>query len=323
MNAFFVAFNAVIPIFLIIILGYLVKRMGIINESFVSQATKFVFRVSLPTLVFSKVASIDLKRDFELSQIYLLVFCAGAIFVGFLVARLFAFKVMKLGMNERGNVAGTFIQGAFRTNYLIIGYPVLLNLFGDDVIISMALVTLVVIPMFNILSIIALTPPNQHTGLDKYKNILLNIVGNPLIISIGLGFVSAAFSIRFPAFIDSSINMIAGLATPLALVAIGAFFHFDGLKKTLKEAIGAISLKLLLMPIMMTIAAYLFNLEAMNIIVIAVLFGGPTAVSSFAMSSELGGDSVLAGNIVILSSALCVISYMTIITVWLSILGLA
>ncbi len=323
MSAFQVAFNAVVPIFLMIMLGYGVKRIGIVNDSFVNQVTKFVFRISLPMMVFSKVASIDLSHGFLISQIKLMIFCAIAILLAYFIAKLAARTFIKESVNQRGYVVGSFIQGAFRTNYLIIGYPVLLNLFGDEVVINMALITLVVIPMFNTLAIIALSPPDKHTGLKKYKEIILNIVKNPLIIAIELGFLSAAINITYPSVINSFISMTASMATPLALVAIGAFFHFDGIKETLSNTLVAISIKLLILPLIMTTAAYLVGLEPMNIILVGVLFGGPTAVSSFAMSSELGGDPVLAGNIIIISSALCVITYMTIITIWLSILGLA
>jgi len=120
----------------------------------------------------------------------------------------------------------------------------------------------------------------------------------------------SAFEISFdavvPIYFDTFVSMTGDLATPLALVAI-----------------GAVTLKLIIIPIIMTIAAYVLGFSGMNIILIGVLFGGPAAVSSFAMSSEMGGDAVLSGNIVILSSGLCVISYMLIITTWLSILGIA
>lgn len=323
MSAFTVAFNAVIPIFLMIVLGFGVKKLGYINQDFVSQASKFVFRICLPILVFRKVASIELHQSFELSQIYLMLFCVVSIFLAFFISKGVSKIGLKEDMSERGYVVGAFIQGSFRSNYLIIGYPVLLNLFGDAVVVNMALVTLVVIPMFNVLSIVALTPPDEHNGFDKYKKILLNVVKNPLIISIVLGFSAAAIGIKLPTAVDSFLAMAAGLATPLALVAIGAFFHFDGFKETIRPALLSALVKLIILPVIMTTAAYLAGLEPMNIILVGILFGGPTAVSSFAMSSELGGDPVVSGNIVILSSALCVVTYMTIITFWLTVLNMA
>ncbi len=323
MSAFEISFNAVVPIFLMMILGFIAKKLKIIGPEFVAQATKFVFRVSLPAMVFSKVASIDLSTGIEISQLYLMIFCAVGITLAFLISKLVSKVFIKEIMNERGYVPGAFMQGAFRCNYMIVGYPVLLNLFGDAIVVNMALVTLVVIPTFNIISIIALTPPNTHNSIKKYTTILMNVVKNPLIIGIVLGFVSSFMKIEYPTAFQNFVNMTGNLATPLALVAIGAFFHFDHFKDTLKEVVGAVSLKLIVFPILMSAIAYFIGFSPMNIILIGVLFGGPTAVSSFAMSSEMGGDSVLSGNIVILSSGLCVISYMIIITTWISILGIA
>ena len=322
MSAFETSFNAVVPIFLMMIIGFTAKKLKFIGPEFVTQATKFVFRISLPAMIFSKVAAIDLSTGIELSQLYLMVFCGVGVFVAYLISKLVAKIYLKEAINNRGYVAGAFMQGAFRSNYMIIGYPVLLNLFGDDIIVNMALVTLVVIPAFNVISIIALTQPNQHASSKKYITILINVAKNPLIIGIILGFVSSYLKVDYPLYIDSFITMTGNLAPPLALVAIGAFFHFDDFKDTLKNVLGVVTLKLVLIPILMTGLAYLLGFSDMNIILIAVLFGGPSAVSSFAMSSEMGGDAVLSGNIVILTSGLCVISYVAIISIWISILGI-
>lgn len=323
MSAFAISFNAVVPIFLMMILGFIAKKLKFIGPEFVSQSTKFVFRISLPAMVFSKVAGIDLSRGIEISQLYLMIFCAVGIFVAFLISKITAKFFIKETVNERGYVSGAFMQGAFRCNYMIIGYPVLLNLFGDDIVVNMALVTLAVIPSFNIISIIALTPPNQQASYKKYTAILINVIKNPLIIGIVLGFISSYLKIDYPSYIDSFVTMTGNLATPLALVAIGAFFHFDDFKDTLVNVIGSVTLKLVVIPIIMTTAAFLLGFSPMNIILISVLFGGPAAVSSFAMSSEMGGDAVLSGNIVILSSGLCVVSLVIIISTWISILGIA
>ena len=326
MSAFHVAWNAVVPIFLVMGSGYAAKKLGMFGDEFVNQASRFVFKVSLPALVFSKVASINLAASFDGSQIYLMVFCAVTFVAGYIITRLACRFVIKDAFNERGYVTGAFIQGSVRSNYIIIGYPVLLNLFGDAIIVNMALVTLVFIPLINILAIIALTPPNQHTGFKKYRELIKNILTNPMIIAICFGFLSAALGFNldtdYPLFLSSFIRMNANLATPLALVAIGAFFRFDGLRETLNLTVTAAFIKLFALPVIMTALAFLSGFEPMNIILISVLFGGPAAVSSFTLSNELGGDPVLAGNIIILSSALSVISLIAMITFWLSFFGL-
>jgi hypothetical protein len=325
MNPLEVAFNAVVPIFLLIALGYIARKVGVIGTEFVNQASRFVFRISLPMLIFSKVAAIDLSNEFDTSQIVLMVFCAVAVAIGYFLSKIVGGILIKEPNNSRGYVLGAFIQGGFRSNYLIVGYPVMFNLYGDEIALSVALLTLVVIPTANILSIIALTPNNQNSGIEKFKEIVMNIVKNPLIIAIGLAFLSMAagfeFSQDYPSVLTQFIRMTAGLATPLGLVAIGAFFRFDGFREMIKPTIVATGVKLILMPLIISVLAYLIGMEPMNIILVSVLLGGPAAISSFAMCNEMGGDTLLAGNIIILSSASCVVSYIAMITILLSILN--
>ncbi|WP_461205696.1 AEC family transporter [Clostridium sp. DL1XJH146] len=325
MNPFQIAFNAVMPIFFMIILGYVAKVLGIIKKDFGDQASRLVFRIFLPTMIFTKVANIDLKSSFSTTQLKLLLFTAVAIWGAYYLTKLIFLLFLKEKSREGVNVLGTCIQGGFRTNYLIIGYPILFNLYGDAVVANIALLTLVAIPSFNILSILALTSNDKKNDSGSYKKIIFNIIKNPLIIGIVLGFISSALGLKFdedyPVFLVNVLNMASSLATPLGLIAIGAFFHFEGFKKSLTLTMVVVSIKLIIIPMIASFAAYLLGFDIMNIVLIIVLLGGPTAVSSFAMGNELGGDPVLAGNIVIMSSGLCVITLLPIITFWMSVLG--
>lgn len=325
MSPFFTSLNAVTPIFLMMMLGFGLKKWDIVNEHFISQATKFVFRISLPALVFMKISSIDLAEQIDLNLAYVMLFSGVGIFLSFLSAGILGKFLQRSydkknqgSLSERGYFLGSFVQGAFRGNYLIVGYPILLNLYGDSIVVDMALVTLVVIPCFNIFSIIALTPPSNTSTKNSYFDMIVSIFKNPLIIGILLGFVSAYLSLNYPPFLDSFITMTADLSTPLALLAIGGFFHFDGLKSTFKHASIATFFKLILLPMFFTTIAYFLGFRGSDLMIILVLFGGPTAVSSFAMSTEMGGDNVLSGNIVIMTSGLCVLSYVLTMTFWLS-----
>ena len=319
MNPFFVAFNAVAPIFAMILLGFFAKKMKFIGEAFVNQAMKFVFRISLPIMIYLKILAIDMDNGLTGDQISLMLLCGIGALVGYAMARAISVFVLDSPMSERGHARGAFMQGSFRSNYILIGYPVLLNLYGDDIVVRMALVTLVIIPMFNILTIMAMTPIGSHRSLNEYRRVVTNILKNPLIIAVILGFISARADLTYPTFIMNFLNTAGSMATPLALVAIGAFFHFDGLRVTLKPTLMAALIKLLVLPMVVTVPAYLLGFGELDVVLICVLLGGPTAVSSFAMSKEMGGDAVLSGNIVILTSALCMLTYVTMIAGWLQV----
>jgi predicted permease len=325
MNAFEIAINAVFPVFMMIALGYFARVFGVVGDSFVNQATRFVFRISLPILVFIKVAAIDINKSFDQSKIGLMLFCIVVLIIGYYLSKLIASLVIKEPINERGNAKGAFMQGSFRSNFLIIGYPILFNLYGDSIVLSVALLTLVAVPTANVLAIISLSDTHQTRGINKFTKIGLNIVTNPLIIAIGLGFLSIAAGFEFPQdypfMMARFFETAASLATSLGLVAIGAFFRFDGLKKMLKPTIIAVIIKLIMMPFVVAVLAYLVGFDPVNIILLSVFLGGPSAISSFAMSNEMGGDSVLSGNIVILSSIFCVVTYIVMITILLNVLN--
>jgi predicted permease len=244
-------------------------------------------------------------------------------FVGVIAAFIITTIITRIYHKVKGNdnpgYLGAMNQGSWRSNYLIVGYPVLYNLYGDAMILNYALVILVVIPMYNILATLALSNNKGIKSFDDLKDIVTKLLQNPLIIAVIVGFVFNLLGIKIPMVATNFLNMIGGLATPLGLIAIGAFFHFDELKKSLSKSVIVTSLKLLVYPLIATTVAYFLGFSQMDIVMIAVLFGGPTSVSSFAMAKEMKSDPVLAGNIVILTSALCAFTYMIVISMWLSI----
>jgi predicted permease len=322
MDAFILTFNAIAPVFLMILLGYGMKLVKLVSEDFVTVSMKLVFKVFLPILLFQKVAHIDLATSITLDDLWLMGYSVVALLLAAGLASLAGHYILRLGYNHRGFVKGAFIQGAFRTNYAIISYPILLGMFGDAVVLKLALVTVISIPIFNIISIIALTPEKSH-DIKTYMALLKNIISNPLIIGIVLGFFSAVLNLTYPRVIEAFITSSATLATPLALVSLGIFFRFDHFRETLKLTLIATGIKNLLLPFVFSAIAYWIGLSPMNIVIITILVGGPTAVSSFAMSKEMDGDAVLSGNIIIMTTLICSFTLMLFLTFWVSVLGLA
>ncbi len=321
MNAFILTFNAIAPVFLMIILGYGMKRVKLVSEDFVTTSMKLVFKVFLPVLLFQKVANIDIETTITLDDMWLMGYSIAALLLSAGIGSVIARRVLKLNRNHRGFVQGAFIQGAFRTNYAIISYPILLGMFGDAVVLKLALVTVISIPIFNIVSIIALTPQKSH-DMKTYAKLLKNIISNPLIIGIVLGFFSAMLKLDYPKSMEAFIDLTASIATPLALVSLGIFFRFDHFRETLKLTLVATGIKNVLLPLIFSPIAYWLGLSPMNIVIITILVGGPTAVSSFAMSKEMGADAVLAGNIIIMTTLVCSFTLMLFLTFWVSVLGI-
>ena len=229
MNQIIVALEVVSPVFLIIALGYFLKQKKIINDSFIQMAMKVVFTVCLPGLLFLKVSKVEVSQVLSGDSLaYALVVFVFTIMM-FIIAKLYASKFVA------DKSQGAFIQGSFRSNYIIIGYSVLYSIFGDLIISRMALLVIVVVPLYNVLGIWALSEDKDKSAIDNLKLVAKKVVTNPLIIGIVLGFIVAALNISVPVIIESTVSKLGATGTPLGLLGIGGYLTFNGLKSSGKE----------------------------------------------------------------------------------------
>lgn len=295
--------NAVLPIFLIILLGYILKHFGLIHEAFVKQATKIVFKVSLPCMVFQSVSGVRIDELFSTDMIALATFSIIASLIIFLLATLLSMKLLKEPLSR-----GSFIQGIFRSNFVIIGYPLILNLFGDSGLAKAALLTAFIMPLFNILAVIALTIFVPKKDNHIIKGTLLQIIKNPLIIAIFLALIFAGFEWQLPIFLNQTLNYSGQLALPLSLMCIGAFFSWERVKPSFSSALVVTGLKMVIHPILLVIIAYYLGFSGEYLGIIFILFASPTAVSSFAMAEGMENDSQLAAAIIIMTTGCAVFS---------------
>lgn len=289
----------VAPVFLIVALGYFLKRIGVINENFVSVSSKIVFTISLPALIFIEVSSIHLE---EILNVNLILF----VYAGTLVT--FAAVWITAGFFTRaGKDKASFIQGSFRGNFAIVGLAIIVNYYGIDNLGKASLVLAFTIPLYNILSVIALTVPLKEKE-HKYSNTFFEILKNPLIIAVFAAIPFSYFGIIIPGFLKTSIGYLSALALPLALVGIGGFLSFSDITKESSLTVISTILKLLVFPAIMTLAAYLLDFRGIDLGIIFILFACPTAIASFIMAEAMGANSRLAGNILLLTTLVSVIT---------------
>jgi hypothetical protein len=289
----------VAPVFLIVALGYFLKRIGVINENFVSVSSKIVFTISLPALIFIEVSSIHLE---EILNVNLILF----VYAGTLVT--FAAVWITAGFFTRaGKDKASFIQGSFRGNFAIVGLAIIVNYYGIDNLGKASLVLAFTIPLYNILSVIALTVPLKEKE-HKYSNTFFEILKNPLIIAVFATIPFSYFGIIIPGFLKTSIGYLSALALPLALVGIGGFLSFSDITKESSLTVISTILKLLVFPAIMTFAAYLLDFRGIDLGIIFILFACPTAIASFIMAEAMGANSRLAGNILLLTTLVSVIT---------------
>jgi predicted permease len=282
------------PICLMLLLGVMLKRVKLIDETFIEGASKLVFQVTLPALLFLSI--VKSNHDFS-SSTSLIGFglIANLIFYQFT-----SFSTKKILTNSKDQ--GVVIQGGFRANTAIIALAYVANAYGDE---GVAMAALYVAPMtilYNILSVIALTPKGDTKGIDAWRQIVINISKNPLVIAIVAGLVFAALSIQVPKMVLDAGQYFANMTLPLALLCTGGSLNMRSLYSDKQPTWLATAYKLVLAPLFITAAAILTGFRGLPLGIIFFMSGAPTAAASYVMARAMGGNPTLAANIIALTT---------------------
>jgi len=296
------SFNAVIPIFLVMLLGLFVKRLNIIDTSVTRQMNALIFKIVLPIMLFNTVYGSDYSQMLDLKFILFLVL---SVITFFFICWIIAVKFIP----DR-KMKGAFIQGSFRGNYVILGVALSTEVLGFTPSIAITGVVIVV-PVFNILSVIILTiygEQKTESG-NVVTTIIKSILTNPLIIAIFAGILLTTLNVEIIPLLSTPINLVSSLATPLALIVIGASLDFTQMKNRLKYTLVASILKLIIMPVIFIPFAIWVGIGAEGIVVLLVLYAAPTAIVSYAMASHMGTDEHLASSIVLFTSLASILTY--------------
>lgn len=302
MDVFFFSFNGVFPLILIVSLGLYLKKIGIFNDSFIQQANRFCFLVAFPMQLFNNIYHIDYDKKLDG---FLILYIAVSITI--LVA-LLSIIVPRLMSDKTKH--GAFIQGAYRSNFLLIGLPLAKNLFGDSGVAVASLALPIVVPIYNFFAVIVLTlfasseSKVKSFSMNKmsYLNLALEIIKNPLIIASALGFLLGILHIPIPLFLDRAIEDVGSIATPLALILLGGQFSLSALHGGLKIPLIASCLRLIGLPLVVVIIAILIGFRGVELSTILIIFASPSAISGFIMAKNMGNDAELAGQIIVLST---------------------
>lgn len=286
--------NIVAPVFLMILLGYLLKRIGVINENFVAITSKFVFNVSLPAFIFMKISALDLTAALDMGQIIF-------IYAGTLLAYLIIWIISSLFIKD-GRDLSVFVQGAYRSNYAIVGLAIIANLFGEEGLGKASLILAFLLPFYNVLAVVILTVPMRKIRKLNLLSTIYEVMLNPLIIAVIISLPFSYFKLELPSMLFTTGNFLSDVALPLALIGIGGSLNIENIKRASTLAFSSSILKLIVVPIVLTFFAYLFGFRAMDLGIMFVLFACPTAIVSFIMAEAMGCNSKLAGNIVVIST---------------------
>ncbi len=292
--------NIVAPIFLLILLGIFLKRIGFVNQTFISQSSAFVFNISLPALIFLKIATVKITEAFDAKLIVvslLIVLMIAAI--SWALSQVFA---------KTPRDKGVFIQGSFRSNFAIIGLALIANLLGEGELGRASLVLAFVMPLYNVLAVIALTVPFRKERESDLIKIIRTIATNPLILAAVIASPFSIFEISLGSITTVTLTYLAKISLPLALVSIGASLNLKELKEASKISILAAFNKIVLFPAIAVLIGTLLGFGKVQLTILFVLFASPTAVASFVMADAMGGNSKLASDIIVLTTLFSVVT---------------
>lgn len=305
MDSFIYSLNATIPIFLVMIIGGLIKKWGIIDDNFVNKANKYVFSVALPFLLFKDIAESDIRLQFDIRFVLYCMIVTTVCFAGIWV-------LSEIFMKDDSQ-KGSFVQGSFRGSAAILGVAFIQNVYDNSGMAPLMIVSAV--PLYNIFSVIVLTF-KAHTDKEQkaeksggnIKKSIINIVKNPIIIGIVLGIPFSVLGITFPPIIDKTINSIAQTATPIALIAIGAGFEGRKAIKKIKPTIVASFVKLVGQAALFLPLAIAMGFRNQELMAILIMLASPSTVSGYIMAKNMHNDGVLASSIVVLTTLLSAVT---------------
>ena len=286
--------NATIPVFLLMVLGFVFRKLGWLDQAFAEKMNKFVFLVPLPVLLFQDLATVDFRAMWDGKFVF---FCFGVTFLGIALSAL-----LSMTLKDR-SLRGEFIQASYRSSAALLGIAFIQNIYGSAGIAPLMIIGSV--PLYNVMAVLVLSlfQPGQR-GLDRValKNTLKGIVTNPIILGIGVGMGWSLLRLPVPPIAEKTIGNIAATATPVGLMAMGATIDFRKAFAKLGPSLAAAGIKLAgLCTLFLPLAVFLGFREE-KLVAILIMLGSATTVSSYVMARNMGHEGTLSSSTVMLTT---------------------
>lgn len=300
--------NATIPIFLMMLLGMLFRKLGWMDEVFAAKMNKFVFLVPLPVLLFEQLATVDFSEVWDIKFIlFCFVVTAISITISTLISMLWKDRSIK----------GEFIQATYRSSAALLGIAFIQNIYGTAGMAPLMIIGSV--PLYNVMAVVVLSlfkPGNNSFDKALVKKTMKGIVTNPIIIGIVAGFVWSALKLPMPLILHKTVSSIGATATPMGLMSMGATFEMKKATSKMKPTLVAVFMKLVgFCAIFLPVAAMLgFRNE--QLIAILVMLGSATTVSCFVMARNMGHEGTLSSGVIMMTTLLSAFT----LTMWLDVL---
>lgn len=289
--------DATMPVFLLMLVGMVLRRLRVIDDAFAARLNAFVFHVALPVLLFGDMAAIDFATGFD------------APFVGQCFALTLACIVISTLLSaflRRPSDRGEFIQASYRSSAALLGVALMQNMYGSSHMAALMIVGAV--PLYNVAAVIALAftaPRSSKQGSTlraRMKESLRGIAFNPIIIGIAAGFAYAVLQLPMPEIAATLVESIGGLATPLGLMAMGAMFDVRRASGHVLPALGASAVKLVGLAAVLLPVAVALGARGEALATMTVMLASPTTVSCFVMARAMGHEGTLSSTTVMVTT---------------------
>lgn len=300
--------NATIPIFLMMLLGMLFRKLGWMDEVFAAKMNKFVFLVPLPVLLFEQLATVDFS---EVWDIKFILFCFVVTAISITISTL-----ISLLWKDR-SIKGEFIQATYRSSAALLGIAFIQNIYGTAGMAPLMIIGSV--PLYNIMAVVVLSvfkPGNNSFDKALVKKTLKGIATNPIIIGIVAGFVWSALKLPMPTILHKVVSNVGTTATPMGLMSMGATFELRKATSKMKPTIVAVFMKLVGFCVVFLPMAALLGFRNEEMIAILVMLGSATTVSCFVMARNMGHEGTLSSGVIMMTTLLSAFT----LTMWLDVL---
>ena len=293
MENFRVALDAIIPFLLYLAFGYFSRRGGAFDEEFATRFNRVVFKLFFPFLTFYNIYSANMSA---MPSAKLL----ATVLISLPLLILFLCWVVPRFVPSRPR-AGVVVQGIYRSNVLLYGLPLTINLFGQESAPMAAVIVTICITIYNITAVLVLEWFGGEAHSDP-KKLLLSCCRNPLLQGAAVGILFFALGIHIPAPVEKFVAAFSNMTTPLALFILGSTLHFPAIKKNAKYIIGVLGIKMMVLPAIVLPLGLLLGLDGLELFLLVMIYATPIATASYPMAQNMGCDGELAGQLVMLST---------------------
>lgn len=301
MNSLLTALNVVLPLLLLVVVGYILKMRSFFSDVTLKQMNKLVFSLLIPCSLFKSIVTSSIEDAVSLDY---LLFCLAGVAAMILTGLFLGEKLC-----ERQDQKGVMAQAIFRGNTVLFGIPVIQMLYPNESIVLTTSMIAIVVPIYNLCAVVSL---QLHAGMKSdVKSLLISVLKNPMVIATLIGFAVKLSGLQLPSVVLKTVTEIGGAANPIGLIVLGATFELPAISQNIKKLSVITFMRMLFWPVLMMSLAVFMGYREIQLATVMVLFGAPTAVSSFATAVQMKGDGALASQAVMMTTAVSAVTIFT------------